>query len=297
LIAGPTASGKSALALDLAEASGAVVVNADSMQVYAVLDLLTARPRPEDTARAEHRLYGFIPPAERCSVGRWVAEVLVLLNDPALVDRDIVFVGGTGLFFDALENGMADVPEIPKAALAEAEALVKPLDRQGRLALIKARDPDMAARLAEPDPQRLVRALSVLFATGHSLAHWQDRALPPPLRGFDLERIVLDPGREIVNARIAARFDAMLERGAVDEVAALMRLGLDPDLPAMKAIGVREIATWQAGKLSRAQAVERTVVATRQYAKRQRTWFRQRMRAWKWLAGPGSDVDLIRPSS
>ena len=287
LIAGPTASGKSALALAVARKTGGIVVNTDSMQVYDVLNVLTARPQTEDLKRAEHRLYGIVPPSERFSVGQWCDIVTSLLRDPDLSDRDFVFVGGTGLYFDALENGISQVPEVPPEAVAEAEALVLPLDREGRMALLRSRDPEMADRLAEPDPQRLIRALSVLAATGRSLAHWQEQQGTPLLEGIECERIVLDPGRETVNARIAARFDAMLDLGAIDEVAALMRLKLTPDLPAMKAIGVREIAAWQAGDLSREAAVERAVIASRQYAKRQRTWFRNRMGAWQWISAPG----------
>lgn len=280
MIAGPTASGKSALALDFARRTGGVVINADSMQVYDVLSVLTARPQADDLAEAEHRLYGFLPPSERFSVGQYCETVAALLADPALAERTLIFAGGTGLYFDALENGLSELPHVPPEALAEAEALVAPLDREGRLALLAARDPDMVPRLPEPDPQRLMRALSVLIATGRSLAYWQDQSGPPVLHGFDLERYVLDPDRDLLAARIATRFEHMLESSAVDEVAALMALDLSPDLPAMKAIGVREIAAWQAGTMTREDAVERAIIATRQYAKRQRTWFRGRMRDW-----------------
>ncbi len=280
LIAGPTASGKSALALSRAEAGGGIIVNTDSMQVYDVLNVVTARPGPDDLARAEHRLYGFIPPAERCSVGRWQAAAGAVIADPAVQDRELIFVGGTGLYFEALEKGMSVVPEIPAEAVAAAEDLVAPLDRAGRKALLGSRDPEMAAVLREPDPQRLIRALSVLAVTGRSLAWWQQQSGPGLLSDFDVERLVIEVDRDELALRIARRFGVMFETGAAAEVAALMRLGLAPDLPAMKAIGVREIAAWQAGELSREVAIERAVIATRQYAKRQRTWFRQRMRDW-----------------
>ncbi len=280
LIAGPTASGKSAFALERAESSGGIIVNADSMQVYDVLNVLTARPSARDLARADHRLYGFVAPEIRCSVGQWLAAVSSVIGDPEIMQRELIFVGGTGLYFDALENGIAAIPDIPAEAVAEAEALVTPLDREGRLALLKARDPELAKTLGEPDPQRLTRALSVLFATGRSLAYWQRRAGPPPLDGFELERIVIDVKREALSSGIKTRFRKMLDSGAIEEVAELKRRALPADLPAMKAIGVREIAAWQAGMIGREEAVERAVAATRQYAKRQRTWFRQRMGHW-----------------
>lgn len=284
MIAGPTASGKSALALEKAEASGGVIVNADSMQVYDVLSVLTARPQADDLARADHRLYGFMSPAERCSVGFWSETVKSVRDDSELRERDLVFVGGTGLYFDALENGIAGIPEVPDTALAEAEALVAPLDRDGRRALLLERDPEMVSVLVEPDPQRLIRALSVLIATGRSLAFWRQQAAQPLLDGFDIERIVLDIPRDELSQRIARRYRLMLDSGAIAEVEALMAMNLPADLPAMKAIGVREIAAWQAGQLSFDEAMERAVIATRQYAKRQRTWFRQRMRDWTWIS-------------
>ncbi len=280
LIAGPTASGKSALALSRAEARGGVIVNTDSMQVYDVLSVVTARPGPDDLSRADHKLYGFIPPAERCSVGRWQGAARAVIDDPAIEDRELIFVGGTGLYFEALENGMSEVPEIPAEAVAEAEKLVLPLDRVGRKALLNERDPAMAVVLREPDPQRVIRALSVLAATGRSLSWWQKSSGPGLLDGFDVERLVIEVDRDELARRIAARFAVMFETGAVDEVAELMKLGLAPDLPAMKAIGVREIAAWQAGQMTREDAIERAVIATRQYAKRQRTWFRRRMQGW-----------------
>ncbi|WP_395819144.1 tRNA (adenosine(37)-N6)-dimethylallyltransferase MiaA [Devosia sp.] len=283
LIAGPTASGKSALALRRAAAAGGVVINADAMQVYDVLRVVTARPAPEDMGNVPHRLYGSVPPSRRFSTGDWLRAVKALLDDPEVVGRELIFVGGTGLYFEALVNGFADVPDVPPEALAAAEAELVGLDREQRGKLIAARDPLIAARLKAPDPQRVARALAVLNATGRSLARFQDDVQAGLLGGFEIERIVLNPDREVLRERIARRFGGMMESGAVAEVEALRALKLDPALPAMKAIGVPEISDWLDGRIDRATAIERATIATRQYAKRQRTWFRARMADWRWV--------------
>lgn len=283
LIAGPTASGKSALALRRAAAAGGVVINADAMQVYDVLRVVTARPAPEDMGNVPHRLYGSVPPSRRFSTGDWLRAVKALLDDPEVVGRELIFVGGTGLYFEALVNGFADVPDVPPEALAAAEAELVGLDREQRGKLIAARDPLIAARLKAPDPQRVARALAVLNATGRSLARFQDDVQAGLLGGFEIERIVLNPDREVLRERIARRFGGMMESGAVAEVEALRALKLDPALPAMKAIGVPEISDWLDGRIDRAAAIERATIATRQYAKRQRTWFRARMADWRWV--------------
>jgi tRNA dimethylallyltransferase len=284
LIAGPTASGKSALALRWARESGGVIVNADALQVYDGLAVVTARPTAEQMAAAPHWLYGFVPPERRFSTGEWAREARQVVAEEG--GRRLIFVGGTGLYFEALTNGFAEVPEVPREAIAEVEAEVAGLDREGRARLIAARDPEMAVRLKAPDPQRVIRALAVLKATGRSLARFQDEAQAGPLDGYELERLVVDPGREELRRRIAVRFEAMLEQGAAEEVEALLARGLDPSLPALKAIGVREIGDWLAGRISREAAVEAAVIATRQYAKRQRTWLRNRMGDWPRLV-PG----------
>lgn len=281
LIAGPTASGKSALALQRARATGALIINTDAMQVYDVLRVVTARPSEDEMAGLPHRLYGTVHPAIRFSTGDWLRAVARLLADEP--GRELIFVGGTGLYFDALTKGFAEVPEVPAEAIAAAEAELAGLDRAARGALIAARDPLLAARLKAPDPQRVARALAVLAATGRSLASFQDAEQPPLLAGYDLEKLVLSPDRDVLRQRIARRFEAMFESGAVAEVEALLALDLDPALPAMKAIGVPEIAGWLAGRLSQAEAIERAIIATRQYAKRQRTWLRNRMTDWTWL--------------
>ena len=278
LIAGPTASGKSALALALAEARDAVIVNADAMQVYDTLAVVTARPGDADLAAAEHRLYGFVPAATRFSTGRWLeatAEVIA-----ATGDRPVIFVGGTGLYFDALINGFADIPSIPETVALEVEQEVQALDAAARLALLQREDPVTAARLKVADPQRVIRALAVKRATGRTLSSFQDSPQAGLLDGWAVERLVLDPERDLLRERIARRFAAMFDGGAVAEVEAVLAQRLDPSLPAMKAIGVPEISGWLAGRLTRAEALQLAITATHQYAKRQRTWFRNRMGDW-----------------
>lgn len=283
LIAGPTASGKSALALAKARESGAVIVNADAMQVYSVLRVLTARPFDAEMTEVLHFLYGTVPPDRRFSTGDWLRAVAELMRSPRISGRPLVFVGGTGLYFDALVHGFAEVPPVPAGITRDIEDEVRGLDRAGRERLLAERDPEMAARLQVHDPQRVVRALAVLKATGRSLASFQTAGQAGLLDGFALERLVLNPDREVLRERIARRFGSMFESGAVEEVQALLALGLDPSLPAMKAIGVREIADWLEGKVSRQRAIELAVTATHQYAKRQRTWFRSRMGDWTWM--------------
>jgi tRNA dimethylallyltransferase len=281
LIAGPTASGKSRLALEKARALGGVVVNADALQVYDGLRLVTARPDDAAMAEAPHRLYGVVSPTTRFSTGDWLRAARKEID--AAGERSLIFVGGTGLYFEALTNGIAEVPEVPAAALAAAENEVRGLNRDERRRLIAARDPEIAARLKAPDPQRVIRALAVLNATGRSLARFQDEAQRGALDGYAVERLVLNPDRTILRQRIHDRFLSMLDHGAVDEVRALVSFGLDPTLPICKAIGVREIGDFLAERTDRDTMIDRAVIATRQYAKRQRTWFRGRMADWTWI--------------
>jgi len=191
-----------------------------------------------------------------------------------------VFAGGTGLYFDALEKGFSEVPEVPAEIVREVEAELAGLDREARGRLIAERDPATAALLKAPDPQRVARALAVLKATGRPLASFHGQESGGPLDGYDIERVVLETDRDVLAQRIAARFSRMLDEGAIEEVQRLLALDLDPGLPAMKAIGVREIADLLDGRLTRAEVIERSAIATRQYAKRQRTWFRSRMSGW-----------------
>ena len=279
LIAGPTASGKSALALALAQREGGVIVNADAMQVYDTLSVVTARPTAADEALVEHRLYGAVPAAVRFSTGQWMSAVRgVMETVPA--DRALIIVGGTGLYFDALLNGFADVPEIPAVVATTIQAEIEDLTGDQRLELLQAEDPVAASRLKVADPQRVIRALSVKRHTGRTLSSFQDEVQQGLLGDFDVERFVLDPDRDVLRTRIARRFEAMFENGAVEEVEALLAQGLDPSLPVMKAIGVPEITAWLAGDLSSAAAIRLATIATHQYAKRQRTWFRNRFADW-----------------
>jgi len=278
LIAGPTASGKSALALQRARALGGVVINTDAMQVYDVLRLVTARPNEAEMEGVPHRLYGTVSPAMRFSTGEWLRGVAGIMA--AEGDRPLVFAGGTGLYFDALIKGFAEVPQVPAEIVSEVEAELAGLDREARGRLIAERDPVVAAQLRAPDPQRVARALAVLKATGRSLATFQQDAQSGLLDDYEVERVIVDPGRDELRRRIAVRFERMLKAGAVEEVERLLVLQLDPSLPAMKAIGVPEITDLLAGRLTREAAIEQAVTATRQYAKRQRTWFRNRMADW-----------------
>jgi len=286
LIAGPTASGKSALAMRLAAERDGVIINVDAMQVYSTLRVLTARPSTADEMAVPHRLFGFVDPSLRFSTGGWLRAVADVIASAEPEDRPLIFTGGTGLYFDALMGGFADVPPIPDAVVKSIESEVRALDEAGRCALIAARDPVLAARLTVPDPQRVTRALSVLAHTGRSLTSFQDVGAEGLLAGYQVERLLVDPGRDIVRQRIAYRFNTMLQTGAEDEVRALLSRNLSPDLPAMKAIGVPEIGAWLRGQSSRTEAIELAIIATHQYAKRQRTWFRNRFSDWTPTTSP-----------
>lgn len=289
LIAGPTASGKSALALARAQTSGGVIVNADSMQVYDTLRVVTARPSAEEEAQAEHRLYGTVPASKRFSTGQWVraVEASMVTIDP---DREVIFVGGTGLYFDALTDGFADVPDVPAALALAVQHEIEALSEPQRMALLAAEDAETARRLKVADPQRVTRALAVKRATGRTLSSFQSEQRPGLLAGWQLERVVLWPDRDVLRGRITRRFAAMFNNGAVQEVEALRAQLLDPSLPAMKAIGVPEISSWLDGYMSQDEAIARATIATHQYAKRQRTWFRNRMGDWPRLGLAGAPL-------
>ncbi|MEW5421191.1 tRNA (adenosine(37)-N6)-dimethylallyltransferase MiaA [Amorphus sp. 3PC139-8] len=281
LIAGPTASGKSALALRFAEEFGGPVVNADSMQVYRDLRVLTARPTPEDEARVPHRLYGHIPGEEAYSVARWLDELDPILAEASQTGQTPIVVGGTGLYFTALLSGLSEVPEIPEAIRSYWRARAR---TDGAAAVYEALaeiDPTMAERLQPSDPQRVVRALEVMETTGRSLADWQAQASPPRLEAARCRKIVLAPDRGWLRERIATRFEAMLAAGALEEAKALDAKALDPALPVMKAIGVPPLIAHLRGLLSLDGARLRTVSDSTRYAKRQETWFRNRFADWE----------------
>jgi tRNA dimethylallyltransferase len=283
LIAGPTASGKSALALELALASGGIVVNADSMQVYRDLRIITARPTQDEEARAPHRLYGHVDAAVNFSAGAWVADAAKALDEARAQSRLPIFIGGTGLYFKALTAGLSVVPPIPAEVREDVRAR---LERNGAEALhaeLARRDPLAAARLNLRDRTRIARALEVVEATGRSLLDWHREGQPPLLPKDSFRAVFLAPERDTLYARIDARFDAMLAAGALEEVERLAARQLDPLLPAMKAHGVPALIRHLRGELSLEQAAAIGRADTRHYAKRQFTWFRHQLPEFEWV--------------
>ncbi|MEX5728893.1 tRNA dimethylallyltransferase [Rhodovulum iodosum] len=276
LIAGPTASGKSALALAVAEARGGVVVNADALQVFDGWRVLTARPGPEDEARAPHALYGHVPFTGAYSVGHWLRDVAPLL---AGADRPII-VGGTGLYFTALTAGLAEIPPTPDAIRAEADAR---LAEEGPSGMLAELDPPTRARIDTKNPVRIQRAWEVLRATGRGLAAWQDDTGPPLLPLARAQALVVEADRDWLGARIDARFDAMLAAGALEEARANLPRW-DPHLLSARAIGAPELIAHLRGEMTLAEARSAAQRASRQYAKRQRSWFRARMSGWQRIA-------------
>lgn len=294
LIAGPTASGKSALALRLAQAVGGSIINADSMQVYRELRILTARPPVEDEVRVPHLLYGHVPAAESYSAGRYAREAAAAIAEVRRTGRRPIVVGGTGLYFRALLQGLSPIPAIPDDVRIHWRAEAQKLGPEALHAVLSTRDPEMAARLHPTDPQRVTRALEVLEGTGRSLAHWQELPGEPVLDESETARLVVMPDREIQQENCDRRLALMMQQGALEEVAALGRLDLDPALPAMRALGVPPLLQLLAGSSTSAEATEQTLQDTRQYAKRQATWLRSNMRSWKWLAT--QEMERIEPS-
>ena len=284
LIAGPTASGKSALALRLAEEAGGSIINADSMQVYRELRILTARPSVEDEARVPHLLYGHVPAAEAYSAGRYAREAAAAIAEVRRAGRRPVIVGGTGLYFRALLQGLSPIPEVPADVRAHWRTEAQRLAPEALHARLTARDPEMAARLRPTDPQRVTRALEVLEGTGRSLAYWQDQPGEPVLAEHDTIRLVVMPDREELYRRCDTRFGQMMAQGAMDEVGILARLNLEPGLPAMRALGVAPLLQLLAGELTKQAAIETASAETRQYAKRQLTWLKSNMRSWRSLS-------------
>jgi tRNA dimethylallyltransferase len=283
LIAGPTASGKSHLALRLAERLGGALVNADSMQVYRDLDIVAARPGAAEMARAPHLLFGHVDGAINYSVGRYTEQmgtVLAQLRDEGLLP---IIVGGTGLYFKALTQGLSEMPKVPEPIRAEWRARAQAMPVAALHAALAARDPVMAARLRPSDPQRILRALEVHAATGQSLAFFQAAKAKPLLDINFCLAVFLAPDRAALKVAINRRFDAMLEAGALGEVATLDRRGLDPSLPVMRALGVPQLLRHLKGEIDLAAAAELAKRDTRAYAKRQFTFARHQLPYFKWM--------------
>lgn len=283
LIAGPTASGKSALALELARTHDAVIVNTDSMQVYRDLRVITARPMPAEEAEVPHRLYGHVDAAMNFSAGAWVTDAAKVLADARAQKRLPIFVGGSGLYFKSLTRGLSAVPPIPPEVRDSVRAR---LERDGVEALhaeLARVDPASAERLKPRDRTRIARALEVVEASGRSLTDWHREGLPPLLPPDQFSALFLAPERDDLYARIDARFDAMLKAGALEEVAALAARRLDPLLPAMKAHGVPALIRHLRGEISLEEAGVTGRADTRHYAKRQFTWFRHQLPEFEWV--------------
>jgi tRNA dimethylallyltransferase len=292
LIAGPTASGKSALALALARRFNGAVINADSQQVYRDWRILSARPTPEDEAQAPHFLYGHLALDAEYSAGAWLRGLSGALEQCRTRGLHSIITGGTGLYFKALTEGLAPIPPIPAAIRARAEAELRHLGLTRLYAELATRDPETAATLDRTNPMRVLRAWEVLESTGAGLAEWR-RATAPPLLPLDRTvALALTPPRPWLHARCDARFDAMLKQGALDEASRVMALGLDPGLPGMKALGAPELMAHLAGQISLEEAATRARTATRRYAKRQLTWVRNQMFHWKVLIGHNAAENL-----
>jgi tRNA dimethylallyltransferase len=290
-IAGPTASGKSAAALEMAQALGGEIVNADSMQVYRDLRILTARPSPQDLERARHHLFGHVDAATSCSAGMWARQAAQAIADIAAREEVAIVVGGTGLYFRALSEGLSPVPEVPNDVRAAVRRRCEQIGSEAFRAELLARDP-AAARLSPADVQRHIRAAEVLEATGRPLAEFQSMAresLIPTLAA----KIVIEPDRETLYRDCDARFDRMLAAGALEEARAFKGRALDPSLPAMKALGVAELVSHLQGQMTLADAAELAKRNTRRFAKRQLTWFRNQTPDWPRASGPAEAVRVL----
>lgn len=274
-LGGVTGSGKSAAAMEIAEAFDGVVINADSMQVYRELRIVTARPDPEETGAVPHRLYGVLSGREACSAGRWLALAETAVAEARDAGKVPILTGGTGLYLKAFMQGLAEIPAIPAAVVAAAEARLEAMGPAAFHTALADRDPASGARLRASDPQRMVRAWSVWEHTGRTLTDWQEAGAGAPRE--DVLPLLLLPPRDEVYRACDARFAAMVEGGAVEEVDALLALDLSPKLPVMRAVGVPQIAAYLAGRIGREEMIERGQRATRQYAKRQYTWFRHQV--------------------
>ncbi|MBN8196287.1 tRNA (adenosine(37)-N6)-dimethylallyltransferase MiaA [Thalassospira povalilytica] len=277
IVAGPTASGKSALALDMAEAFDGVVINADSMQVYSELRVLSARPDESETSRAPHRLYGVLSGREACSAGKWRDMAMAEINDCHTQGKLPIVTGGTGMYLNALTEGIAPIPDVPSRIRDSVTAELEDLGHAAFFEKLKKNDPETAATLDGTNPQRMIRAAEVFAHTGRGLASWHKEPMVPPPANMKFKKLCYMPPRDILYDRCNRRFDLMLEQGAIDEVRDLIALGLPDTAPVMKAVGVRELGAYLAGEIDLATAREKSQRETRRYAKRQLTWFRHQM--------------------
>jgi len=294
LIAGPTASGKSALAMELAEHLRGTIINADSMQVYAELAVLTARPSAANEMRTPHRLYGHVNVSERYSVGRFQEEAGAALEEARSSNRIAIFTGGTGLYFDALTKGLSPIPAVPVEIRESVRRRFETMGREPFFEEFARRDPATAAKLRASDTQRVQRAAAVLEATGRPLAEWQSMSGRSVLAGLKVARLVLAPPRQVLFERIDRRFEAMVRQGALEE--ARLLLGLDRALPATKALGIAQLQDYLLGRITLEGAIAEAQSATRRYVKRQMTWLRNRMKDWNWPEEPqlGNIITSIR---
>jgi tRNA dimethylallyltransferase len=286
LVAGPTASGKSARAIALARDLGGVVINADSMAVYQDLPILSAAPTPDEAGDVPHLLFGHIGAERNYSVGQWLADARAALDEARRRKLLPIFVGGTGMYFKALLHGLSNIPAVPDAVRARIRAEAEGVPTAELHAKLAARDPETAARLRPTDPQRILRALEIFEASGAPLAMFQGAREGALLESARCQCLFLAPPREALNARIDARFDRMMEAGALDEVRSLMARALDPTLPAMRAVGVPGLSAFLRGECSLAAAVEKSKRDSRHYAKRQFTFARTQLPEFEWVEAP-----------
>ena len=294
LIAGPTASGKSGAAIGIAAATGGVIVNADSMQVYRNLQVLTSRPTARDEARAPHRLYGYMDAGVACSTGMWLNDLAKVLADIWAAGKTAILVGGTGLYFRSALEGLAEVPEIPLEVRNKWRDRLAAQGAEALHGVLSKLDSTEAARFEPGDGQRIVRALEVLEATGKPLSWFHRKARHSAvLAGADVQKIVVRPARDVLYERINSRFDEMMKEGALEEARALLALGLPEDLPAMKAIGVRALGEYLGGRCSLEDATETAKRETRNYAKRQMTWVRGQMADWTMVDTARGAIALV----
>lgn len=274
LIAGPTASGKSDFALELARKCNGSIINTDAMQIYASLQILSAQPSSEAQEEIPHLLYGVLDAAEKSSAGRWLGMAIHAIKNIGLQDRTPILVGGTGLYFRALLGGLADIPPIPDEVRDATQKLYDEIGEENFRKLLSERDPETAQRLAPNDRQRSIRAYAVAIHTGQPLGYWHKQKPYNWIDTYDIEKHLILPPREKLYAACDGRFAKMIEQGAIDEVKAIMQRKLDPELPAMKTLGMREIVSYLKGEINLKEAIVAAQQATRNYAKRQTTWFR-----------------------